>query len=175
MGCIQSNPMVTNGNHFKWSRGESITQTLTTANYNDTEIDISHFHVTEEILGLGGFGMVRLVSKLTGKDKGKEFALKSMSKDAVLKRSSGPSSIITELRALIMLSDCYFICRLHYAFQSSSHLYMVLELGIGGDMRYYLRSTPQYRFSETASKYLICQVLISLDYCHKSSILHRGK
>ena len=180
MGCANSNAIghaIDGKSSICWKeeREEGVTRTLTSLNYNETEVDISHFSRPTEALGIGGFGMVRLVKKLTGSDRGQEYALKSMSKQAILKRSSGPSAVSSELKCLIILCNCNFVCRLHYAFQNESHLFMVLELGLGGDLRYNLRATPKSRFSETTAKNLICQILIALDHCHKSFILHRGR
>eukprot|EP01034_Spumella_vulgaris_P024508 gene24508-30862_t len=50
---------------------------------------------------------------------------------------------------------------------------MVLDLAPGVDMRYNLRSSPNARFSESAAKIFIAQIFLALDYCHRSSILHR--
>ena len=81
---------------------------------------------------------------------------------------------MTELKALIMLGDCDFVCKIQYAFQDDSQLYMVLELAYRGDMRYNLRATSQSRFQELTAKDFVCQILLALECCHKSSILHRG-
>lgn len=81
---------------------------------------------------------------------------------------------MTELKALVMLADCKFVCNIRYAFQDASQLYMVLDLAPGGDMRYNLRATPNARFTEAAAKIFIAQIFLALDYCHRSSILHRG-
>ena len=150
------------------------TRSLTSFNYNEAEVDITHFSMGQEALGLGGFGIVRCVKKLSGRDKGAEYAMKSMSKDAITRRSSGPNAVSTELKCLILLSGCKYVCRLHYAFQSPSHLFMVLELARNGDLRHCLRATPKSRFSEEAAKFLICQILLGLECCHQASILHRG-
>lgn len=177
MGCASSNDAAKDGqDHIStvcWKE-ETVTRTITSFNYNEAEVDITHFSKGNEALGLGGFGIVRRAKKLSGKDKGTEYAMKSMSKDAIIRRTSGPSAVSTELKCLILLSNCKFVCQLHYAFQSPTHLFMVLELARGGDLRHCLRATPKSRFSEDAAKYLICQILLGLDYCHQASILHRG-
>ena len=144
---------------------------------NPVEIDVSHFWYKTKggrTLGLGGFGIVRRVVKQTGSDKGTEYAMKSMSKAAILKRSSGPLSVMTELRALIMLQDCQYISNIRYAFQDSKYIYIVLDLAKGGDMRYNMRLATHSRFTESAAKFFICQILLAVSYCHKFSILHRG-
>lgn len=153
---------------------EAITKTVTTFNFNETEVDLTHFSKGYDALGVGGFGLVRRVRKYTGNDKGIDYAMKSMSKEAILKRTSGPSAVITELKCLILLSDCRYICRIHYAFQSPSHLFMILELASGGDLRCCLRATPQSKFSETTAKLLVCQIFLALEHCHRLNILHRG-
>ncbi len=91
MGCTSSKDLF----HDKscanncWKQ-EEITRSITSHNCNDIEIDLSHFALTGETLGLGGFGMVREVQKLTAFDRGTHYAMKSMSKASILKRSSGP-------------------------------------------------------------------------------------
>lgn len=142
---------------------------------NDTEVDLSHFSIAKEILGMGGFGMVRRIVKQTGQDHGMEYALKSMSKGMVLARSTGCTAIMTELRALIMVEDCDYICRLHYAFQDDANLYMVLDYAACGDLRFNIRKAPLLRFSESLSRNMIYQVFLALEHCHQRSILHRGK
>jgi serine/threonine protein kinase len=142
--------------------------------FNDTEVDLSHFSVCPHILGLGGFGMVRKVTKLTGTDSYQSYALKSMSKGMVLARQTGIAAVMTELKALIMVEDCEFICRLHYAFQDEAHLYMVMDYAACGDLRYNLRLSPLQRFSESLSRVFVHQILSALHHCHLRAILHRG-
>jgi hypothetical protein len=142
---------------------------------NETEVDLSHFTVGKEVLGLGGFGIVRKVTKVTGPDCGKEYALKSMAKGMVLARNTGCIAVMTELKTLIMVEDCEFICRLHYAFQDDANLFMVLDYAPCGDLRYNIRQAPMLRFSETLSRIFVYQILSALNHCHKRSILHRGE
>lgn len=113
-------------------QGEDISGSLT-EEVNPVEIDLSHFLYIPKsragrTIGLGGFGIVRRVVKQTGDDKGSEYAMKSMSKAAILKRTSGPTSVMTELRALIMLQECQYITQIRYAFQDSKYLYIILDL-----------------------------------------------
>lgn len=163
-------------------KGDECKGTNISTDINPVEIDLSHFlcesiksnHRNGRTLGLGGFGVVRRVMKLTSDDRGTEYAMKSMSKAAILKRSSGPASVMTELRALVMLLDCEYVCSIKYAFQDAAHLYIVLELARGGDMRYNMRLSPYSKFTESATKFYACQIFLAVSYCHKVSILHRG-
>ena len=147
-----------------------VSSTLT----NDpTHVDIHSFSTPKKLLGLGGFGCVRAVKKLTGRDRNTNYALKSLSKHAVLQRSSGVSSVLSELKALALLADAPFVCNVHYAFQDDCFLYMVLDLAVGGDMRYNLKCAPYYRFSEHRARFYIAQVLLAVEACHQACILHR--
>lgn len=143
-------------------------------NINEVELDLTHFSKPKELLGIGGFGLVRRITKLTGYDAGQHYAIKSINKSMVLARHSGTIAVMTELRTLIILEDCDYICRLNYAFQDKNQLYMVLDYASGGDMRFNLRRASMFRFSERLSKIFIMQALIALDHCHRRSILHRG-
>ena len=178
MGCIYSTPASESMARFHcegW-RDDNATYTLTNQNINEDEIDISHFsRRPTRILGIGGFGLVRAMQKTTGNDRGKVYALKSMSKYAILKRASGPCSVLTELKALVLLSQCRFVSKIQYAFQDERHLYMVLNLAELGDLRRVLRAARASRLSEDLARYLICQVLAALGYCHQASVLHRGE
>ena len=144
-------------------------------NLNELEIDVSHFFFTDKIIGLGGFGLIREVVKQSGSDRGTVYALKSLSKASVIKRSTGPSAVLTELKALALLKDCNFVCNIQYAFQDSAFLYMVMDMARGGDMRYNLKVAPQNRFTESAARFYFSQVAIALERCHLLSILHRGE
>lgn len=171
MGCDQSN-CFPNKEHICILCSKTL-QT-SSISVNEYEIDKSHFK-TNYVLGMGGFGFVCNVSKVGGKDNGVCYAMKSMAKFDVLKRSSGPGSVRMELLALTLLQESLFICRLHYAFQSCTHLYLVQDLGHRGDLRLVMKQQPQQKFSEYTTKLFVAQLIFALDYCHHSHVLHRGK
>lgn len=114
---------------------------------NDKEIDLSHFRMLG-VMGQGGFGVVRVGVKLSGGDAGTKYAVKCLIKRSILDRSSGPSAVLTELRALAIL-DSPYICNCHYAFQNKACLFLVLDLALGGDMRYNLKYSPKKSISRT--------------------------
>jgi serine/threonine protein kinase len=141
---------------------------------NENEVDLSHFLVPESVIGIGGFGMVRHAIKVTGNDRKTLFAVKSLSKAVILKRSSGLAAVMTELRALALLVDSKFICNIHYAFQDEKFLYMVISLAAGGDLRFALKFSQHCRFSESKAQFYIAQVILAVSSCHAANILHRG-
>jgi serine/threonine protein kinase len=155
---------------------------------NPYEVDITHFEL-HHLLGGGGFGIVQYATKvrrasdgyqpplpnlfvlqLTDGDKGTDYAIKSLSKVSVLKRSTGFVSIYAELKILTLLNHP-FICNAHYAFQDHCYLFLVLDLARTGDMRYNL-SLLGGVFSEEMAKFYVCQVILALEYCHMLRILH---
>lgn len=40
-----------------------------------------------------------------------------------------------------------FVCSAYYAFQDDEHLYLVLDLYLGGDLRFHLTKAPQGRMT----------------------------
>jgi serine/threonine protein kinase len=175
MGCSGSKECVP---FLYWEgfsiRNQSRKPQRSSKNYNENEIDLSNFSSPQNILGIGGFGMVRLLTKLSGSDKNQSYALKSLSKFAILQRSSGINAAFSELKALALLVDAVFVCSLHYAFQDEKFLYMVIDLASGGDLRLALKISLNHRFDEVRARFYIAQVILAIDCCHGSSILHRG-
>lgn len=110
--------------------------------------------------------------KVTGEDADKWYAIKALSKAFVLSTSSGTESVFTELRALTELSSP-FICNSHYAFQDDFFLYIVLDLALGGDLRFNLRHSVKTRFSEDRARFYTAQMILALDYMHSNGYLHR--
>lgn len=172
MGCVSSSDR--EGSKSSLKDGPTAIS-LPTGPINEIEIDLTHFTAPKEILGIGGFGVVRRVIKNTCADGGSSYAMKSIAKATILARPSGAAAVMTELKALVLVRNSEYICNLQYAFQDEAFLYMIFEYAIGGDMRFNLRKAHNYRFSETLSKMIIRQVFLALDHCHNCSILHRGK
>lgn len=63
------------------------------------------------------------------------------------------------------------IVRLYEYFETEKHLLFVIELCAGGDLLTYVRR--RRRLKEDVAKCLFKQIIESLAYCHRKSILHR--
>jgi len=61
--------------------------------------------------------------------------------------------------------------KLHYAFQTESKLYFVIDFLNGGELFTYLRS--EYRFSEEKTKIYAAELVEALSYLHKHGVLYR--
>jgi hypothetical protein len=88
MGCISSNEEF----NFVEVRS-SMQKSCKTSMPNDDEIDITHFENPNITLGYGGFGVVKLMYKITGIDAWTPYAVKTMKKTWIIRRPSGKSPL----------------------------------------------------------------------------------
>ncbi|EKF32876.1 serine/threonine protein kinase, putative,protein kinase, putative [Trypanosoma cruzi marinkellei] len=115
-------------------------------------------------LGKGAFAEVTLARH---KATQKLFALKKISKRKV--REEGcVQRTFTERQLLASLKHPYLV-KLYQAFQSRTHLYLVLEFAQGGDMYFFLESKPWLR--EMRRK---VQKLRKLSFCNKTACAFLG-
>ena len=118
------------------------------------------------IVGRGGFGKVW---KVLHKKTKKLYAMKEMSKVKILDKKSEAS--VKNERTLLSKMFHPFIVNMHYSFQDSDNLYLIVDFLSGGDLRY--QYCLDKEFSEEQTKFLICCILLSLEYLHSNNILHR--
>ncbi|XP_023375953.1 serine/threonine-protein kinase 32B [Pteropus vampyrus] len=62
---------------------------------------------------------------------------------------------------------------LQYSFQDEEDMFMVVDLLLGGDLRYHLQQNVQ--FSEAAVKLYVCELALALDYLQRPHLLHRDR
>ena len=118
-------------------------------------------------IGRGGFGKVwRVESK---KEKGEQYAMKEMAKARIITKKSVPS-VMNELKLLSMIhSD--FIVNVHFAFQDKMNLYLIMDLLLGGDLRYHI--ARKRKFSEEITRFFIACLVHALEAVHAANIIHR--
>jgi len=117
-------------------------------------------------IGRGGFGIVWVV-KFHG-DK-KYYAMKEMQKLKIASKKS-ILSIMNEKKLLTLLRHP-FIVNIKFSFQDRDNLYLVMDLMLGGDLRYHINN--QKKFTEAQTKFFTACVLAGLEYIHVNSIIHR--
>lgn len=88
-----------------------------------------------KLLGKGSFGRVVSATNKVGNT----FAVKAIEKYPLLS-NEGYSTIMTERRVLSARGACLFISHLFSSFQSSTHLFLVLEIIHGGELGEHLSS-----------------------------------
>lgn len=59
-----------------------------------------------------------------------------------------------------------------YSFQDEEDMFMVVDLLLGGDLRYHLQQNVH--FQEDTVKLFICELAMALDYLQSQRIIHRS-
>ncbi|DAZ94849.1 TPA: LOW QUALITY PROTEIN: hypothetical protein N0F65_012538 [Lagenidium giganteum] len=135
---------------------------------NAQTLSMKHFEV-HRVVGKGGFGKVNAVIRKKTKPP-QWFALKTLSKVVVVQRSC--VRMIWNERNLLATIRSPHIVAMHHAFQDVDNCYVVMDLLLGGDLKFQMqaRTTP---FSESDAKFYAAGILLSLQYLHSQQILHR--
>jgi len=118
------------------------------------------------LVGKGGFGSVHQVLY---KDTNEVFAMKSLKKKHLIATHSvdntkAEKDILRKIRHP-------FVVRLHYAFQSESRLYLVMDFVNGGHLLHHMHK--ETLFSEVQARFYIAQVILALEHLHSQNIIHR--
>ncbi|KXS19955.1 kinase-like protein [Gonapodya prolifera JEL478] len=130
------------------------------------EVELNHFNLLR-VVGKGAFGKVRIVQHKQTKEI---WALKYINKEQCIGMKA-IDNIIQERKMLEEINHP-FICNLRYAFQDDENLFMVIDLMLGGDMRFHLERAGH--FSEEAVKLYMAECALALSYLHgEKKIVHR--
>ncbi|CAG8700025.1 20193_t:CDS:2 [Gigaspora margarita] len=78
---------------------------------------------------------------------------------------------IIQERRLLEEIEYPLVCNLRYAFQDDENLFMVLDLMLGGDLRFHLER--QAFMKEDVVKFYVAEVSLGLNYLHSKKIVHR--
>jgi serine/threonine protein kinase len=141
-------------------------------------VDMRHFS-KERCLGAGGFGKVYAVTKKTAPEKNKMYAIKELNKVTILGRKS-VSEVLFELRVVSEL-DYPLTCNAWWAFQDECNVYLLLDLALGGDLRFRMNQLKK-TLPSGAGKPLMAvnelrydgfAVLLALAYLHRKGIIYR--
>uniref|UniRef100_A0A8C3UBS2 Serine/threonine kinase 32C n=1 Tax=Catharus ustulatus TaxID=91951 RepID=A0A8C3UBS2_CATUS len=128
-------------------------------------VNFDHFQILRAI-GKGSFGKVCIVQK---RDTEKMYAMKYMNKQQCIERDE-VRNVFRELEILQEIEHV-FLVNLWYSFQDEEDMFMVVDLLLGGDLRYHLQQNVQ--FSEETVKLYICEMALALDYLRSQHIIHR--
>jgi len=131
----------------------------------DSEVTLYHFDLHRAV-GKGAFGKVRVVEHKRSK---KLYALKYIDKARCIKQKA-IANIIQERRLLEEI-DHAFIVNLRYAFQDDENCFFVLDLMLGGDLRFQLERRGHIK--EEVVRFWIAELASALEYLHRQRIIHR--
>ena len=118
------------------------------------------------ILGVGTFGRVKLA---VHKPTGKPYALKCMRKAQIIENKM-TSHVLAEKRILGMVSHP-FILELVGTYQDAGELYMLEELGLGGELFSVLQK--QGALSDAATRFYTASVIATFTHLHSLKVIYR--
>jgi serine/threonine kinase 32 len=87
--------------------------------------------------------------------------LQTLEKHEVVQRDSF-EEVLREMQFLRELKHL-FICNLYYAFQDTHNLYMIMDLALGGDMRFRLKKS-RGGFSLDEARFYGASLVLALEY-----------
>ncbi|GAA5957154.1 hypothetical protein JCM3765_005422 [Sporobolomyces pararoseus] len=131
----------------------------------EAPVDLWHFYLLRSV-GKGAFGKVRVVQHKQTKTL---YALKYINKSRISKQHA-VNNIIQERRLLEEI-DSPFVCNMRFAFQDDENLFMVLDLMLGGDLRFHLDRLGSMK--EEAVRFYVAEMALALGDLHKLGIVHR--
>lgn len=118
------------------------------------------------LLGVGGFGKVYLVEFIESQVR---YAMKVLSKKSIKKKKQVVHTI-TE-RKILSKNSSPFLVKLQFAFQTMSHLYMVMDLAPGGELVTHIRKHGH--FCQEWVQFYIAEVASGLNWLHERGIIYR--
>ncbi|KAI0368810.1 kinase-like protein [Pilatotrama ljubarskyi] len=131
----------------------------------DGDVDLYHFNLHRAV-GKGAFGKVRVVEHKKTKQL---YALKYIDKAKCIKQKA-VANIIQERRLLEEI-DHPFVVNLRYAFQDDENCFFVLDLMLGGDLRFHLERLRY--IPEDVVRFWVAELSCALEYLHRQRIMHR--
>ncbi|KAF7492119.1 Rho-associated protein kinase 1 [Sarcoptes scabiei] len=166
LDCVQA--LVTDFNHSSLRRIKNIDLFLQKyEKYYDLIVNCrmkpDDFDVLKTI-GSGAFGEVKLVRQKFTK---KIYAMKILSKFEMIKRSD---SYFSEEKFIMAHANSEWIVKLHFAFQTTTHLFMVMDYMPGGDL---VNLMSKYDIPEKWAKFYCAEVILALEAIHSMGFVHR--
>ncbi|KDQ56998.1 hypothetical protein JAAARDRAFT_207357 [Jaapia argillacea MUCL 33604] len=125
-----------------------------------------YFFELHRAVGKGAFGKVRVVEHKRTK---KLYALKYIDKAKCI-RQKAMANVIQERRLLEEIDHAYIV-NLRFAFQDDENCFFVLDLMLGGDLRFHLERKGG--LGEEAVRLWVAELALGLEYLHRQRIIHR--
>ncbi|GAB0096284.1 Non-specific serine/threonine protein kinase [Sergentomyia squamirostris] len=136
----------------------------------EDRVDIRDFEILK-VLGTGAYGKVYLVRKRGGVDHNKLYAMKVLKKTNLILKKKTAEHTRTERQVLEAIKDCPFLIDFHYAFQTDSRLYLIIDYVSGGELFTHLYTREN--FTEEEVRIYIAEIVIALEKLHQLGIIYR--
>jgi len=139
--------------------------------FDDKEEDVSGPILFEDLvvlgnLGVGSYGLVQLVRHNVTNNV---FALKRFSKQALVE--SDEFDQVTNEKNLLSKIDHPMIVKLHATYKDTNHVYLLIDVCLGGDLFGLLRS--QISLTEDHARFYAASVVLIFEYLHNKKMVHR--
>ena len=158
------------GNHSIESiystNGSAAANSVTGWGKEKTDVGPDDFSLLK-VVGRGSFGKVMLVNRKGEEDK--VYAMKILKKEAIIKRNQVEHT--KDERKILELINHPFLMKLHYAFQTKTKLYLVMDYLTGGELFFHLKTDR--RFSESRAKLYAAEIALGLGHLHENRIIYR--
>ena len=128
--------------------------------------NIAGLYDLEETIGKGHFAVVKLARHVF---TGEKVAVKVIDKTKLDEVSK--SHLFQEVRCMKLVQHPHVV-RLYEVIDTQTRLFLILELGDGGDMYDYIMKHDQGVDEELARVYFR-QIVQAIDYCHQLHVVHR--
>ncbi|XP_065184052.1 serine/threonine-protein kinase Sgk2-like [Sycon ciliatum] len=133
---------------------------------NQELVSVQDFKLLK-VIGKGNFGKVLLAQQI---ESGEYYAIKVLAKTSILRKNKS-QQIMAERNVLLHNARHPFLVGLHSSFQSSKHLFLVLDYVNGGELFYHLQR--EQSFSEPRSRFYAAEISSALGYLHSMNIIYR--
>lgn len=127
---------------------------------------IAGLYDLDKTLGRGHFAVVKLARHVF---TGEKVAVKVIDKTKLDSVATG--HLFQEVRCMKLVQHPNIV-RLYEVIDTQTKLYLILELGDGGDMFDYIMKHEDGLSEEQAKKYF-AQIVHAISYCHKLHVVHR--
>jgi serine/threonine kinase 32 len=97
------------------------------------------------------------------------YALKYINKEKCIGQRAARNTVFE--RNLLVDLDYPLIVNLRYAFQDDENMFMVLDLMLGGDLKYHLHQNGA--FPEEAVRIYAAEMVCGVEYLHSRGVVHR--
>jgi len=130
-----------------------------------TEVTTSDFE-NLRVIGKGAFGKVMLVKHIA---TGQLYAMKVMRKDKIIELNQVEHTVAE--REILQSIHHPFLVSLHYAFQSTAKLYLVLDYKTGGELFFHLQRSG--KFSEDRARFYTAEIALGVGHLHSLGVVYR--
>ncbi|XP_040289368.1 SNF-related serine/threonine-protein kinase [Bufo bufo] len=127
---------------------------------------IAGLYDLDKTLGRGHFAVVKLARHVF---TGEKVAVKVIDKTKLDSLATG--HLFQEVRCMKLVQHPNIV-RLYEVIDTQTKLYLILELGDGGDMYDYIMKHDDGLSEDLAKKYF-AQIVHAISYCHKLHVVHR--